>query len=263
METNKKLKRWFALVLASVMAFSMTVPVSANNPPSRYEIDYDGITAAQPIVTVPSGTTIGFAIFNIVGYNFIDSDPQLNHESFEVNATNPSPYIFGAFYSVVIDDDRNATLTVRVENLHGTNFGNLGTVTVTPSGEVSPSAMVAFYRPTHAVTFDLAGGTPCDVALKNQTVTHGDNATPPTVTRPGYNFAGWYPAGGYKNVTSDITITAQWTQIEIVVATTDVPRTGDDTQLPWLHLVMSLLAIGLGASVLFLLRKKKKGESNA
>lgn len=255
MRTNKKLKRCLTLVLASVMALIMTVPVSASS-----DYDITDITATQATVEVALGEENAGAVFYITG-------DYLDYLSVGENLMiDETPDAVAVTYILDVTDT-TATLTVSVSGLSRTGSGFLGAITVTSpwgSSQLRETGVtVTFTRPTHAVTFDLDGGTRTDGGELNQTVTHGGNATPPTATRSGYNFAGWYPGGGYNNVTNDRTITAQWTQAEVAEATTDVPRTGDDTQLPWLPLVMSFLSIGIGATVLILLRKKKKGENNA
>lgn len=61
----------------------------------------------------------------------------------------------------------------------------------------------------YTVTFNPNGGTLASGSL-SQSVISGGSATAPTVTRSGYTFSSW--SGAYTNVTSDRTVTAQWTQ---------------------------------------------------
>ena len=63
---------------------------------------------------------------------------------------------------------------------------------------------------TYTVTFKDHDGT----TLKTQTVTHGNAAIAPSdPTRDGYDFTGWDKS--FNNITSDLTVTAQYTQIKI------------------------------------------------
>ena len=63
---------------------------------------------------------------------------------------------------------------------------------------------------TVTVTFDTAGGD----SLSAQTVTKGESITPPTPTRKGYSFDGWFvgdtPWDG-KTINADTKVTAKWT----------------------------------------------------
>lgn len=62
--------------------------------------------------------------------------------------------------------------------------------------------------PTYTVTFVDWDG----FILKTETVKEGNSATPPSDpdNRPGFIFTGW--SGDYTNITSDVTITAQYTE---------------------------------------------------
>lgn len=60
----------------------------------------------------------------------------------------------------------------------------------------------------HTVTFEPNGGTRTGGGELVQAVPHGGEATAPTVTRSGYSFTGW--DRNFSNVTSDLTVTAQW-----------------------------------------------------
>lgn len=73
-----------------------------------------------------------------------------------------------------------------------------------------PSVSVSVSELNYTVTFDLAGGTRTGGGALTQSVPHGGNATPPTCERTGYDFDGW--SGSYTNVTSNRTITAQWSR---------------------------------------------------
>ncbi|MDR2579754.1 MAG: InlB B-repeat-containing protein, partial [Fibromonadaceae bacterium] len=62
-------------------------------------------------------------------------------------------------------------------------------------------------------------------ALKTETVNHGSNATAPTApTRAGYTFTGWSPA--FTNVTSNLTVVAQWEEITSIFANRENPKIG-------------------------------------
>ena len=66
------------------------------------------------------------------------------------------------------------------------------------------------------VTFDPDGGVFADETLREQLVALGGNATPPTITRPGFSREGWYtPDGSYTGVTTNRTITAEWGPIPV------------------------------------------------
>jgi hypothetical protein len=68
---------------------------------------------------------------------------------------------------------------------------------------------------TWTVVFNLDGGTRTEGGQLTQNIVQGGDATLPFITRTGYTFAGWLPNNGHLNISSDRTITAQWTEIPI------------------------------------------------
>ena len=62
-------------------------------------------------------------------------------------------------------------------------------------------------KKSYTVTFELDGGTLISGSLV-QTVTRGQNASPPSVTKEGCYFLTW--KGSYKQVTRDVTVEAVW-----------------------------------------------------
>ncbi len=70
---------------------------------------------------------------------------------------------------------------------------------------VTEDGKVTFVAVTYQITFDANGGSGGEV----QTVNQGSIPAPPTVSRPGYTFAGWTPT--IVAATADTTYTAQWT----------------------------------------------------
>lgn len=70
-------------------------------------------------------------------------------------------------------------------------------------------------KPDYTVKFDLAGGSRTGGGALTQTIEEGNDATPPTCSRTGYNFVKW--DGTYTNITSNRTITATWEKITYTI----------------------------------------------
>ncbi|MCL2165356.1 MAG: InlB B-repeat-containing protein [Oscillospiraceae bacterium] len=82
-------------------------------------------------------------------------------------------------------------------------FSNI-TANITVAAQWTPSG------PTnYTVTFDPAGGTHSGGGALVQEIPSGGAAVAPVLTRTGFTFNGWDRA--FSNVTSDMTVTAQWT----------------------------------------------------
>ena len=100
--------------------------------------------------------------------------------------------------------------TVHFPANHSTHITNTQTRYGMPGIHVVGEARFDFYVHVvarHTVTFKAGYGN--NAVLKTETVNHGGNATAPAnPTRTGYDFIGW--DRGFTNVTSDITVTAQW-----------------------------------------------------
>lgn len=114
------------------------------------------------------------------------------------------------------------------------------------SGTVSFSDLVytvtyeeAVQVKTYTVTFVDWNGT----VLKTQTVEEGSSATSPSnPSRDGYNFTGWDKA--FTNVTSDLTITAQYEIINIPSDPDPEPEPENAKQLHLCGEIVSNLYIG-------------------
>ncbi len=66
--------------------------------------------------------------------------------------------------------------------------------------------------PTHTLTWNLDGGTATGGTAAGS-VAEGAALTPPTVTKVGYDFAGWTPEVPSTMPSSNATYTAQWTKV--------------------------------------------------
>lgn len=107
----------------------------------------------------------------------------------------------------------------------------------------------------YTVTFDLNGGMRTGGGALVQAIPYGGAAVAPVATKDGFTFTGWDKA--FSAVTASLTVTAQWTLVEVDQADglVEIPRT-DDNGSP----VMPLALVGvcfLGL-VQLLSRKGKK-----
>ena len=102
--------------------------------------------------------------------------------------------------------------TVKIED--GKQFHSYTDNNTKYSGTINLQGINSFYaRPDkYTVTFDENGGSDVD----NQTVAHGMKATEPATTREGYTFVRWNNGEDAYDfntvVTSDLTLTAEWTK---------------------------------------------------
>lgn len=106
------------------------------------------------------------------------------------------------------------TFTMAISALQGVSLGvnNIASINVDP-------------RESYTVTFKDHD----DTTIKTQTVRRGDSAiAPANPVRIGHTFAGW--SAGYTNVTSDLTITAQYTINQYTVTFKDHDNTTLKTQ---------------------------------
>ena len=99
-----------------------------------------------------------------------------------------------------------------------------------------------------------------DKVVKEETVTHGGNATPPTITKPGYILS-WDK--GTDNITGDTTFTAVWTKDPNYVdpnankndgkeeKPTFLPQTGES------YIVVGMISIVMSVAILVYLKYRK------
>ena len=87
----------------------------------------------------------------------------------------------------------------------GTSRGAVSSFTFS-NIQANHNISVAFAINYYTVRFLSGYGS--NWVVKSQSVSHGSNATPPSVSREGYNFAGW--SGSYTNVTGNRNVTATW-----------------------------------------------------
>jgi len=103
--------------------------------------------------------------------------------------------------------------------------GTATTTVTTADGSFTATATITVNPITYTVTFVLNNGTRTGGGDLVQTIVSGGNAILPTVTHAGYDFVNWTPVGAYNNITSDRTITAQWTAATCAHPTTSTTTT--------------------------------------
>ena len=111
--------------------------------------------------------------------------------------------------------------------------------------EALTSAMSTLVEQTYTVTFLGKDGN----ELKKQTVKKGESATAPEAPEvEGFTFSGW--SGSYENVTTDVTVTAQYTEhgkadytaLNAAIAQAEALTEGDYTAQSWSALQTALTA---------------------
>lgn len=153
--------------------------------------------------TVPSGVTITSCVLTGT------ATASMSKGSATITV-NGSSVTSGQTFTVNLGT-ANTTTSV-VTTAKGNNKNASGTVSFT---NLVYTVTYEELKATYTVTFVDWDGT----VLKTQTVEEGNNATPPSnPTRSGYIFIGWDKS--YNNITSNLTITAQYRQAIITLGET-------------------------------------------
>ena len=219
-----------------------TAPV----PPTRIGYTFTGWDQAFDSVTSNLTVTAQYRI-NTYRVSFVD----YNGTSLKTQTVN-----WGAAATAPDDPSRDGYTFTGWDRTFGSVTSNM---TVTAEYTVN----------TYTVTFTDYDGT----VLKTQVVDWNTAAAAPDdPSREGYTFTGWDQA--FNAVTSDITITAQYEQIETLL-TEEVPQTSDVVTLgdeeipqsgtgvfPWWWIPIGLGILGLIFLLLLLLLKRRKEENN-
>ena len=193
--------------------------------PSISTISYSGNSAKTGTMswtkpTVPSGATISSC--KLTGTCVVTASSR--QVTVTVNGTTVANKASSGNYDFEIDlgtSNNTTSVTVAVtgsaKQASGTvSFSNL-VYTVTYTEPVA--------KPTYTVTFKNWDGT----VLKTQTIEEGSSATAPSnPSRTGYTFTGWDKT--FTNVTSDLTVTAQFTINSYTVTFKDHDGTTLETQ---------------------------------
>ncbi|MBR3382417.1 MAG: InlB B-repeat-containing protein [Clostridia bacterium] len=181
--------------------------------------DWDGTTLKTEQV-IEGGSATAPANPSRVGYTFTGWDVAFNNVTSDLTVT--AQYTINT-YTVTFKDWDGTTLKTQT-----VNYGGAATAPANPTrvgytftgwdkaftNVTSNLTVTAQYTiNTYTVTFKDWDGT----VLKTQTVNYGGAATAPAdPIREGYTFAGWDKA--FNNVTSDLVVTATYTENEIGVS---------------------------------------------
>lgn len=194
---------------------SLQIHEVASSPYNQAPDMYLNITTG---VTVRSGDTIKITIesaslnelsglsyfgYTIAVYASIDDGTLVQLFSKPASPNQWSSGIYQLASPVEISSTNLTTSTVLKIWFESTCDCNSGNKAVVQSIQLDAPAR------TYTVTFNPNGGTLVSGTLV-QSVAISGSATPPTVSREGYNFISW--SGDYTNVTSDRTITANWSE---------------------------------------------------
>lgn len=180
--------------------YTATVSVSGGNGINK---SFDIIFTVNSASSLPvTGVSLDKSILNLtVGGNstLIATVEPANASNTAVSwsSSDPSVAMVDHNGAVTANSVGMAIITVTTED---GSFAAACTVTVSEAAPVT----------TYTVTFDLNGGTRTGGGQLTQTVVHGGSATAPTVARSGYTFTGWNQA--FNHVTSNLTVTAAWSQ---------------------------------------------------
>lgn len=161
-------------------------------------------TLSVPTTSVTQGTSISFST-STSGSQGTSS----NYVSVTLDYVSFNGQTYGSSGSLSTSG-LSGTYTVRAYFKMEVGKIEGGVTTITGTDTASTSITVNVNVASYTVTFDLNGGSRTGGGGLTQTVSSGGSATAPNVSRTGYNFDGW--SGNYSNVTSNRTITAQWSR---------------------------------------------------
>ena len=163
---------------------------SASTPSSIFIMPAQAVTATAIYTNLASDTYTINILSNGNGIGNANVTAATEGSEITLTAVAKSGYQFKEWQvingNVTIEDNK---FTLPAEN-----------VTINTVFEVIPV--------NYTVTFDLNGGTRTGGGELIQTLTSGESAIAPTVTRSNYTFKGWDE--DFSNVNSNVTITATW-----------------------------------------------------